>query len=92
MNTASRMESNGVPNRIQVSQDTAELLIEAGRSSWLVQRRDQIQAKGKGLMTTYFLQIKEGTVNTHTSYTDSSEGGDLMTPVSARSLRSSQHS
>ena len=47
MNTASRMESTGVPNRIQISQDTADLLTAAGRSAWLVPREDKVQAKGK---------------------------------------------
>jgi len=55
MNTASRMESRGEPNRIQVSQDTAELLRAAGKGSWLTARDEMIDVKGKGMMVTYFL-------------------------------------
>jgi class 3 adenylate cyclase len=50
MNTASRVESNGIPGRIQVSQDTADLIIEAGNGHWLQKRQDKVAAKGKGLM------------------------------------------
>ena len=53
MNTASRMESNGVRNRIQVSEATAEELRAFGKSDWLVPREDKIFAKGKGEMQTY---------------------------------------
>ncbi|CAB9514382.1 Receptor-type guanylate cyclase gcy [Seminavis robusta] len=57
MNTASRMESTGLRNKIQVSQETADLLTAAGRGDWLVPRKDLITAKGKGTLQTYFLKI-----------------------------------
>ncbi|KAG7341693.1 PAS domain containing protein [Nitzschia inconspicua] len=60
VNMASRMECTGVPNRIQVSQATAELLREAGKSSWLTQRSDVVHAKGKGVLTTYWLNLSSG--------------------------------
>lgn len=47
MNTASRMESNGVRDKIQVSQETADLLMSAGKSEWLEARKEKIVAKGK---------------------------------------------
>ena len=50
MNTASRVESNGIPGRIQISQDTADLIMEAGNGHWLEKRQDKVAAKGKGLM------------------------------------------
>lgn len=56
MNTASRMESTGVPSRFQVSQETADLLIREGKKSWLTQRKDPVTAKGKGELVTYFVQ------------------------------------
>jgi class 3 adenylate cyclase len=34
MNTAARMESTGLRDRIQVSQDTADLIIAAGKPKW----------------------------------------------------------
>jgi len=50
VNTTARMESSGLPNRIQVSQETAKYLIDAGKGQWLKARQDTIVAKGKGEM------------------------------------------
>ena len=55
MNTASRMESNGERNKIQVSQATADLIIAGGKGHWLTARADLIKAKGKGDLQTYWL-------------------------------------
>lgn len=55
MNTASRMESNGIINRIHVSQTTADLLRAAGKSDWIASREDHVFAKGKGTMQTYWV-------------------------------------
>jgi adenylate cyclase len=51
VNTASRMESTGVPGRIQVTDVTYRRL--CGR--YLFEPRGPIEVKGKGTMTTYFL-------------------------------------
>jgi class 3 adenylate cyclase len=51
VNTASRMETTGVPGCIQVTQRTHDLLGERYR----FQERDRIEVKGKGRMTTYLL-------------------------------------
>ena len=55
---ASRMESTGEKNRIQASQATANLLIEAGKGSWIIPRSGKITAKGKGEMQTYWIAGK----------------------------------
>eukprot|EP00934_Nitzschia_sp_Nitz4_P000158 Nitzschia sp. Nitz4//scaffold306_size21755//9910//13748//NITZ4_008590-RA/size21755-snap-gene-0.13-mRNA-1//1//CDS//3329547114//158//frame0 len=55
VNTASRMESTGTRGKIQVSQDTADLLMGAGKSHWLKPRDEAVIAKGKGEMKTYWL-------------------------------------
>jgi hypothetical protein len=55
VNTASRMESTGEPNRIQLSQATANSLTELGKDGWIRKRQDLVQAKGKGLVQTYWL-------------------------------------
>eukprot|EP00977_Amphora_coffeiformis_P028516 scaffold35616_cov214-Amphora_coffeaeformis.AAC.1 len=55
VNTASRMESNGEANRIQVSPETAELLVKAGKGHWLCKRDGMTEMKGKGLVQTYWL-------------------------------------
>jgi class 3 adenylate cyclase len=55
VNTASRMESNGMKGRLHVSQTTADELTKAGKSHWLIPREDKIVAKGKGEMQIYWL-------------------------------------
>ena len=52
VNTASRMESNGLPDRIQITARVAERL--EGR--FIVTERGPIEIKGKGTVTTYFLE------------------------------------
>jgi Adenylate and Guanylate cyclase catalytic domain len=49
------MESTGERDKIQVSQATAALLIESGRSRWIQKRDSPVTVKGKGEMQTYFL-------------------------------------
>ncbi|CAB9511106.1 Receptor-type guanylate cyclase gcy [Seminavis robusta] len=67
MNTASRMESNGVPERIHVSQATADLLVSQGKGNWLTPREDKVVAKGKGELQTYFAAIAGRTATTVSS-------------------------
>ena len=59
MNTAARTESTGEADRIHLSYETATLLIAAGKESWVIPRDDQVYAKGKGVMQTYWL-VHEG--------------------------------
>jgi class 3 adenylate cyclase len=51
VNTASRMESHGLPNRVQMTEITAHAL--AGQFD--VEEREPIDVKGKGMMKTYWL-------------------------------------
>jgi len=51
VNTASRMESHGMPDRIQISAATRRLLPD----NYQVERREPIDVKGKGVMETWFL-------------------------------------
>lgn len=53
VNTASRMESSCYALRIQVSEATAAILEELG--GYTLESRGQINVKGRGLMTTYWL-------------------------------------
>lgn len=57
INTAARMESNSCKGRIQVSETTAQLLFNANKHHWLIKRDDEIEAKGKGTLQTYWLDI-----------------------------------
>lgn len=72
VNTAARMESyvdcayfvhrfnfdfsTGQRGRIQVSEATAEVLIEFGKSCWLVPREDSVLVKGKGVVKTFWIR------------------------------------
>jgi len=71
MNTAARMESTGMPNRIQMSQETTDLLIAAGKSQWLRARQEKVNAKGKGELQTYWLDMNQDSAARSTS-----SGGD----------------
>jgi len=51
VNTASRMESTGVPGRIQVTPATYERL----RDQFELERRGPVEVKGKGVIETWFL-------------------------------------
>jgi hypothetical protein len=51
------MESNGERGRIHVSQATADSLTASGKGHWLILREDKIVAKGKGEMTTYWVNV-----------------------------------
>ncbi|MEQ8466113.1 adenylate/guanylate cyclase domain-containing protein [Coleofasciculus sp. E1-EBD-02] len=55
VNTASRMESHGLPGYIQVSDATYEHL----KDKYVFQERGSISVKGKGEMTTYFLKERK---------------------------------
>lgn len=55
VNTAARMESTGVRDKIQISESTYKLLVEAGKMAWVKPRADVVLAKGKGNMKTYWL-------------------------------------
>ena len=59
-NTASRIEATGEGNRIHLSQEAADELKAANKGHWVKAREDKIHAKGKGLMTTYWLNGKHG--------------------------------
>ena len=52
VNTASRMESHGVPGRIQITESTYRLINDA----YVCAPRGPIEVKGKGTMETWFLE------------------------------------
>ncbi|MDY6937365.1 MAG: adenylate/guanylate cyclase domain-containing protein [Cyanobacteriota bacterium] len=55
VNTASRMESHGIPDKIQVTETTYQCL----KHKYVFEKRGEIEVKGKGLMTTYLLSGKK---------------------------------
>lgn len=56
VNTAARMESHGVPGKIQVTAAVRDRLQDRYR----LEQRGPIQIKGKGVMETYFLETRIG--------------------------------
>jgi len=51
VNIASRMESHGLPGKIQVTKETYRRL----RDKFILDKRGKISVKGRGIMTTYLL-------------------------------------
>jgi len=56
VNIASRMESHGVPGRIQITSATYDLI----KDQFTCEPRGSIEVKGKGEMETWFLEGEEG--------------------------------
>jgi guanylate cyclase len=54
VNTAARMESHGVPGQIQVTERFARRM----SAQTPVMRREPLTVKGKGLMTTYLVDVR----------------------------------
>jgi len=59
MNMTARMESSCSPDKIQLSKETADLLIAQGKQHWITPRSDTVTIKGKGTVQTYWL-VKAG--------------------------------
>ncbi|CAB9501451.1 Receptor-type guanylate cyclase gcy [Seminavis robusta] len=58
MNVCGRIESSGMAGRIHCSKETADLLKQGGKEAWLEKRKTQVAAKGKGPLTTYWINVK----------------------------------
>jgi class 3 adenylate cyclase len=84
INTASRMESTGKAGKIQVSEDTAELLRADQRGKWLRKRAEKIKAKGKGELQTFWATKEEGY---RVSFLD--DGKKLMKDGEEKNVKSS---
>jgi Adenylate and Guanylate cyclase catalytic domain len=75
VNTAARMESTGAPSKVQLSKETADLLLAAGKSNWLKERSEKVRAKGKGELQTFWLEVKHDTA---TSVASGSSNSDFV--------------
>ncbi len=56
VNLAAQMEYTGSRDCIQISQDTADFLVAAGKSNWITPRDDPITVKGRGKVQTFWLR------------------------------------
>ncbi|KAG7370730.1 PAS domain containing protein [Nitzschia inconspicua] len=88
VNTAARMESTGREGCIQLSETTAKLLRDAGKSQWITAREDKVIAKGKGVLQTYWLRVNNKTDDCEDTLRDasSSSGQDLLVPFVEESV------
>jgi hypothetical protein len=86
MNTAARMETTGLRNKIHVSSETADLITEAKKESWLTLREDVVVAKGKGALQTFWLTTKQGSRSE--GVVDDPEGGEATTTSGHNIVRS----
>lgn len=68
LETTAKMEHNGRPGRIHVSEETAALLKADGRDHWFQQRGDVVHADGKGQVKTYWLSIFDDREGVPTSF------------------------
>jgi hypothetical protein len=80
------MESTGSRGRIQISQTTADLISDGGKAHWITPREDAVQAKGKGVMKTYWLNR---TVAQKGSSSVASSEGETASPAVAAGIVSS---
>ncbi|CAB9510863.1 Receptor-type guanylate cyclase gcy [Seminavis robusta] len=53
--TAQLIQKHSLRNRIHLSQATAELLIQANKRAWVMEREDPVDTEEKGTMKTYWL-------------------------------------
>lgn len=52
------MEHTGQVGKIQASEETANVLMNAGKADWVRPREDKINPKGKGQMRTFWVEPK----------------------------------
>jgi class 3 adenylate cyclase len=58
VNTTARVESLGEGDKVHISEQSAGLLIKAGKSEWVIARDQLVRAKGKGRLQTYWLVLE----------------------------------
>ncbi|XP_077515230.1 adenylate cyclase type 1-like isoform X2 [Amblyomma americanum] len=99
VNVASRMDSTGLPNHTQVTEEVYQLLRDG---PYVFQCRGKVKVKGKGEMTTYFLVdrksnrsasspreegVSGGQPSSMSRQEDNSPSGALSPPFSSDSLQ-----
>jgi 3'5'-cyclic nucleotide phosphodiesterase len=87
------MESNGERNRIQVSQKTADLIVQGGKGHWLIARSDKVHAKGKGALQTYWcnpIPAERTSSSTKNSANDETQAGEESEDVSTPKVQTRQ--
>jgi hypothetical protein len=75
--------STGIRGKIQVSGPTAELLSGHGKDHWLKPREDAVNAKGKGLLKTFWLEQCAKKKGSSTTSSEAGSRGQIATPFPA---------
>lgn len=76
VNTAARMETTGTAGKVHISTSTANALTIAGKESWIIRREEMVEAKGKGLLQTYWLRVNDNKSSETASTTTSTNGNN----------------
>jgi hypothetical protein len=79
-------ESTGLPNKIQVSQETADLLREHGKENQLEPRTDLVLAKGKGCLETFWLKLRQPRYSGNADTTNHSHSSDVSASATADAI------
>ena len=69
-------ETTGLPGRIHTSDATAQLLCKSGKSHWVTKRSDLVEAKGKGVMQTYWVTLSSKSTDTQSMTSSGSRSLD----------------
>jgi len=85
------MESTGSRNRIQVSNETADLLKAAGKGYWVSPRKEKVKAKGKGVVETFWLDIKKQSSKSETSSKSQTSESNGSLEFDMAHLKASSH-
>ena len=76
------MESTGAMNKIQISESTAALLKQSGKQHWIKPREDAVKAKGKGVLSTFWLNPTGGKEEGSSAGSDTNVDASLFTSMS----------
>ena len=84
-----RIERTGARNRIHCSQNTATWIRADGKGHWVTPREDMVQAKGKGTLQTYFVNISSGSIASSRMSDDSVKLGWLPSTTTTEDTNNS---
>jgi Adenylate and Guanylate cyclase catalytic domain len=71
------MESTGKADQIHISSATADILIAAGKNHWVCAREEVVEAKGKGCLQTFWLNVDSGRKEMRSSGEQESTGHSM---------------
>ena len=89
VNTAARMESSGQKNKIHISEQCMQCLVDSGKGHWIKKRDSPVSLKGKGQLQTYWVKtIAPAASEATADISDSSENSSIQSGEENRFRRS----